>query len=87
MPEHMVNRVSESVNKKSESPEEKLQKELGKLAQDIAIIEPEPKDWGWWVSYFLEQLEGEAERRGMSDIYKETLISLKQDLGNRIGLG
>ena len=37
--------------------------------------------------YLLEQLEEEAERRVMRDIYKPMLRSLKQDLGNRISLG
>jgi len=34
------------------------------MARDIALIELNPSDWGWWVSYLMEQLEGEAQRRG-----------------------
>jgi hypothetical protein len=64
MPEYMAKRVSDSVNKKPESPEDKLQKALDEVARDIALIEPDPKDWGWWVSYLLEQLEEEAKQRG-----------------------
>jgi hypothetical protein len=34
------------------------------MARDIALIEPNPLDGGEWVSYLLEQMDGEAERRG-----------------------
>lgn len=36
---------------------------VDELARDIAIIEPDPVDWGWWVEYLLEQMEEEAQRR------------------------
>ena len=52
------------------------------MARDIALIEPNPLDWGWWVIYLLEQMEVEARRRGMHVNYKEMLRSLKQDIGN-----
>ena len=45
MPDYMAKRVSDSVNKKPESPEDKLQKALDEVARDIALIEPNPKDW------------------------------------------
>ena len=64
MPEYMAKRVSDSVKKKPESPEDKLQKALDEVARDIALIEPEPKDWAWWVGYLLEQMEMEAQKRG-----------------------
>lgn len=35
------------------------------------------------VSYLLEQMEGEAERRGIRANYEEMLESLKKQLGNR----
>jgi hypothetical protein len=57
------------------------------MARDIALIEPNPLDWEGWVSYLLEQMESEAQRRGIRDIYKEMPRSLKQDIGNRISLG
>ncbi len=65
MPEYMAKRVSDSVNKKPKSPEDKLQKALDEMARDIALIEPDPKDWAWWVAYLQDKLEEEAERRGM----------------------
>jgi methionine synthase II (cobalamin-independent) len=48
--------------------------------RDIALIEPDPMDWGWWVNYLLERLEGEAKRRGMYDSYTEMLRSFKQEI-------
>ena len=53
MPDYMVKRLGESVNKKTITPEDKLQYTLGDLARDIALIEPIPVDWGGWVSYLL----------------------------------
>ena len=76
MPEHMAKQVSDSVKKKTESPEDKLQKALDEVARDIALIEPDPKDWAWWVSYLLEQLENEAKRRGKQAKFEELLREL-----------
>ena len=56
---------------------------LDEMARDIALIEPDPQDWGWWVSYLLEQMEGEPERRGIRAKFEEMLESLKKHLGNR----
>ena len=80
MPEYMAKRVSESVNKKPVSPEDKLQKALDEVARDIALIEPEPKDWAWWVSYLLEQLEEEAKRRGRGKDFERMVRLLQQNL-------
>ena len=41
------------------TPEDKLQEALDELARDIALIEPDPKDWAGWVIYLLEQMEME----------------------------
>ena len=49
MPDYMAKRISETVNKKHVSPENELQKALDEMARDIAIIEPNPIDWGEWV--------------------------------------
>lgn len=70
MPEYMAKRVSDSVKRKPESPEDKLQKALDEMARDIALIEPDPKDWAWWVSYLLERLEEEAKQRGKQVDFK-----------------
>ena len=71
MPPAMAKRVSDSVKKKPESPEDKLQKALDEVARDIALIEPEPKDWAWWVSYLLAKLEEEAKRLGKRADFEE----------------
>ena len=44
MPPEMAKRLNEGLNKKSESPENKLQKALDEMARDIAILEPDPSD-------------------------------------------
>ena len=84
MPPDMAKRVNESINRKHITPEDELQDAFSDIANDLRLIEPDPSDWSWWVSYLLEQMGAEAERMGMHDIYKPMLRSLKQDLGNRI---
>jgi hypothetical protein len=39
------------------------------------MIDPNPIDWGGRVSFLLEQLEFEAQRRGKDAFYKEMLRS------------
>jgi hypothetical protein len=34
------------------------------MARDIALLEPNPADWGWWLAYLLEQMEEETMSRG-----------------------
>ena len=80
MPDYMAKRVSDSVNKRPASPEDNLQKALEEIARDIALIEPDPKDWAWWVSYLLEQLEEEAKKRGKPEDFEEMLKSLNSYL-------
>ena len=66
---------------------EELADALQEMARDIALIEPDPQDWGGWVIYFIEQMEVEAKKRGKSGDYGEMLRSLKQDLDmNQFGL-
>ena len=80
MPDYMAKRVSDSVNKRPASPEDNLQKALEEIARDIALIEPDPKDWAWWVSNLLEQLGEEAKRRRMHKDFEEMLKSLNSYL-------
>lgn len=84
MPPAIAKRVSDGVNKKSESPEDKVQSALDKMARDIALIEPDPQNWGWWVSYLLEQLEGEAEKNRLTDQNDYSLIVLAEKIQKRI---
>ena len=39
---------------------EELADALDDIARDVALIEPNPVDWGGWVTYLLVQMEGEA---------------------------
>jgi hypothetical protein len=60
IPDDQANKVREALRKKSIRPEDAVQKAIEELARDIAIIEHEPVDWGWWVTHLLELLEEEA---------------------------
>ena len=50
------------------------------MARDIALIEPDPQDWGGRVLYLIEQMEVEAERRGKLADFDETMRSLSEVL-------
>jgi hypothetical protein len=52
----MAKKVSEALNRKSITPEQELQDALDEMSRDIALIEPDPKDWGWWVIYLQGQI-------------------------------
>jgi len=83
MPPAMAKRVSDSVNKKPVSPEDELQKALDEMARDIALIEPNPQDRGRWASYLLEQLEGEALRRGKGADFNIMINTIASVLNGR----
>ena len=55
------------------SLEDELAYELDEMARDIALIEPDPRDWGGWVFYFIEQMEAEAKRRGKDSDFERIL--------------
>ena len=50
MPDDLAKKISEVLNNKPLSPEDELQDALEDMARDIALIEPDPVDWGWWVA-------------------------------------
>jgi hypothetical protein len=54
------------------------------MARDIALIEPDPEDWGGWVLYFLEQMEAEAHRRRKDSGYTIMSNILNNDLQDMI---
>jgi hypothetical protein len=56
MPDYLANQVNKALNRKSITPEQELQDALDEMARDIALIEPDPQDWGWWVNYLLDDL-------------------------------
>ena len=82
MPDDLVKKVDEALNRKSITPENELQAALDEVARDIALIEPNPVDWEWWVIYLLEQMEGEAERRFRRDEFGKMLNELRKYIGN-----
>ena len=49
---------------------------LEDMARDIALIEPDPKDWGWYVTYLLEKMEEEANKVRNSAAYETMLHDL-----------
>jgi hypothetical protein len=38
------------------------------------------RDWGGWVTYLLEQMGEEAQRRGKRAEFEQMLKNLRQDL-------
>jgi hypothetical protein len=46
MPDDLAKKISNGLNKKTIRPEDELVDALRKMARDIALIEPDPKDWG-----------------------------------------
>ena len=45
MPADLAMIVSETLNKKRITPEDELADALEDMARDIALIEPDPRDW------------------------------------------
>ena len=82
IPDDQANKVREALSKKSIRPEDAVQKSLEEIARDIAIIEPDPGDWGWWVNYLIEILGDEAKRLGKFDTFVNMLVVLKQSIGD-----
>ena len=82
LPDDQANKVREALSKKSIRPEDRVQEALEEIARDIAIIEPDPKDWEWWVNYLLEKLSKEANNRGKRDEFMNMLDVLKQSIGD-----
>jgi hypothetical protein len=46
MPDDQAKKISEGLNKKGITPEDELADPLEDMARDIALIEPDPRDWG-----------------------------------------
>lgn len=87
LPADQAKKVGEALNKKSLSPEDAVQKALDEIARDIAIIEPEPSDWVWWLTYLLGQLEIHMEKRRLYDQYEHILKDFVEKIQNRIRSG
>ena len=77
IPDDQANKVKEALSKKSIRPEDAVQKALEEIARDISIIEPDPVDWGWWVTYLLGQLEMEAETNEKRGDFRQMLDGIE----------
>jgi hypothetical protein len=77
-------KVREAQSKKSTKPEDAVQKAVEELARDIAIIEPDSRDWTGWVNYLLESLQTEAQKDRKSATYEAMLLDLREALEPRI---
>ena len=64
VPDDLAKKISEVLNNKPITPEDELSDALVEMARDIALIESNPVDWGWYVTYLLEKMEEEAGKRG-----------------------
>jgi hypothetical protein len=84
IPDDQANKVREALSKKSIKPEDAVQKAIEEIARDIAIIESDPKDWGWWVCYLLEELETHAKNRRLIDQYEYCLNVLGEKMRDRV---
>jgi hypothetical protein len=74
--------VRDALTRKSITPEQELQDAVEEMARDIALIEPDPEDWGWWVGYLLEKLMDQAEKRRMLNQIQQALLELADNLQN-----
>jgi hypothetical protein len=64
MPDNLAKKINEGLSKKTLRPEDELADALEEMARDIALIEPDPRDWAGWVVYLLEQMEIQSTKRG-----------------------
>jgi hypothetical protein len=46
VPDDLAKQVKEALNRKSITPEQEFQDALDEMARDIALIEPDPQNWG-----------------------------------------
>jgi hypothetical protein len=78
MPDEMANKINKALNQKPNTPEDELQSALIEIAGDIALIEPDPVDWGGWLAYLVEQMGVEAQRRGKQVEFEQLLGALRR---------
>ena len=77
-----ANKISEALNRRSTYPEVLLQEAIEELARDITIIEPDPKDWEWWINHLIDTLSDEAKKKHVFNKFLSMLLELKQSIGN-----
>ena len=84
MPDELAKRVSETLNNKRTTPEDALADALEEMARDIALIEPDPQDWGGWIELLVEKMVEEAKKRRKSAEFDQMMILPKINLQNNI---
>jgi len=72
----------------SKGSEDELRDTLDKTAQEIAEMSPNPRTWQSWMVYLLQRLEAKAvENPAYTESFKEMIISLQDELRNRMKTG
>jgi hypothetical protein len=84
MPDDRAHQVSEELKKKTITPQDAIQYALVDIARDIAIIEPDTQDWGWWVKFLLGQMEQEANRSRRIDEYEKMINTKLRNLSGKL---
>lgn len=56
MPDDLAKKINETLNNKRITSEDELADALEEMERDIALIEPDPRNWGGWVIYLSEQM-------------------------------
>ncbi len=82
MPDNQANRLIDNLNRISISPERGLERALKDIARDIAILEPDPVDWGDWVVFFLDQLAEQVENRRIGYDHASLMVAIISRLQN-----
>jgi hypothetical protein len=72
----------------SKTNEDDLREILNNTALEIAQIYPNPRTWQSWMIYLMERLESKAiENPAYNESFKEMIISLQDELRNRLKTG
>jgi hypothetical protein len=68
--------------------EDELREILGNAAREMAQMSSNPRTWQSWLVYLLERLEAEAmQNAAHMESFKEMLVSLQDELRNRLKTG
>jgi hypothetical protein len=68
--------------------EDELRDILDKAARNISELSSHPRAWQSWLVYLLGRLEAEAmPNPAYMDAFKEMLVSLQDELRNRLKTG
>jgi hypothetical protein len=72
----------------SAANEDELRDVLDKTALEISQMYSNPRSWQSWMVYLLGRLEAQAtQNTAYTDTFKEMLVSLQDELRNRLKTG